>query len=354
MSQLGILIVNWNRHADLLRLLQDLAKQTEPADKILVVDNGSTDGTPELIEEFNPTVRVIRLPENRGLSIGRNIGIDALDTDLIAILDNDLRILDGTFFAKLRRSVAQHPDCGIISFHCIYGVWTRPAPDCQNSFMTMDDLTRMAAGNKAPTPPRAYYDWFFSGGACVIRRSVFESVGIFDPIFMYGGEEWDLAYRCHDAGIRLLRDKGLWVVHIRSPQMRSKSVTNLILKNMVIAQGRYLPLFDLLIFMVMQITKSFADALRARTVGAFLSVCAQIARNWSSQASRKRRPVSHGTMHKFYFLRLAQTSNYGEVENAKTNALDFYLGRARLHTGVTTEPRQYVDMFDNLIEGTPH
>lgn len=328
-GSLSVLVVNWNRSADLKRLLTDLGCQTQPADEIIVVDNGSDDDSATMVMRDFPKVRPVRLHKNTGLSFGRNVGIVATVSDLIVFLDNDVRIPDRRFLAKARKSAALHPDCGVISFQQITGIRTQPPIEFPTAVISLDELASMVEANQHPVPPRVFYEWFLFGGACLIRRAVLENVGLFDDGFGYGGEEWDFAYRCHAAGIRLLRDTGLWVVHMRSPEMRSKDARELILKNMVIAQARYMPLVDLMLFLVIQFSKSAWDALRVGRLRAFLFTCYEIFVSWRSQVAKKRSPVSRNAMRRFLFLRTHRPEDYSEVERADTRALDFYLSRAR-------------------------
>ena len=86
---ISVIIVNWNK-ADLLdNCLKSLQKQTYKDFEVIVVDNGSTDGSVDLIKKVYPEVRLILLPENRGFSIGNNTGIKNSTSEYIALLNND-------------------------------------------------------------------------------------------------------------------------------------------------------------------------------------------------------------------------------------------------------------------------
>lgn len=328
--KLSALIINWNRKDDLIYLLNDLSRQSRLADEIIVVDNGSTDGSVEVVRSKFPTVHLILLHKNMGLSFGRNVGIVAATGDLIAILDNDLRILDKQFLSKVCGSAAQHTDCGVISFQQILGVWSLLSKP-ERSLITLSDLEQIAEHGQAPIPIRCFYDWFFWGGACLIRRTVFDQVGLFDDQFAYGGEEWDFAYRCHRVGIRLLRDTSLWVVHALSPKMRSPVVPDLILKNMIIALSRYLPVSDLIIFLMMQFAKSLSDSFHQKTFLRFIRVWWQVLVSWKSQVMSHRSLLSRAIMNRIYYLRLNQSSSFPEDGQTKVSALDYYRSRAKIH-----------------------
>ena len=330
MASISIVIVNWNRCEDLLLLLADLASQIISADEIVVVDNGSNDGAPDLVAKNFPGIRLIRLPKNMGLSFGRNVGITAVKSDIIVFLDNDLRILDPTFLKRLLQSIHHHSDCGIISFACIQGLWSKPPANFPNLY-NLTELKTIASRGKIPTRGRAFYHWFFYGGACVIRKNVFIEVGLFDTFFSYGGEEWDFAYRCHAANIRLFYDEKLWVIHTRSPKMRSKATPRLILQNMIIAQARYMPLPDLILFLIMQFAKSALDALRGNTLRMFVLTWWHVIKNWQHQVIGKRCAVSRRIMYRFYYLRIYSPTDYALVEQSKINGIEFYQHQSRIH-----------------------
>ncbi|HEU0141133.1 MAG TPA: glycosyltransferase family 2 protein [Bryobacteraceae bacterium] len=90
MGGVTVVIPHWNRHELLASVLADLRTQTYPIDEVLVVDNGSTDGSPEVAEALG--AKVVRLPSNRGFAAAVNRGIDECRSELVAILNNDVRL----------------------------------------------------------------------------------------------------------------------------------------------------------------------------------------------------------------------------------------------------------------------
>jgi glycosyltransferase involved in cell wall biosynthesis len=90
-TRLGVCVVlpTFNRRDETARAIRSVLEQTRAADEIVVVDDGSTDGTKELIESrFGTRVRYLR-QENRGPSAARNVGIASARSPLIAFLDSD-------------------------------------------------------------------------------------------------------------------------------------------------------------------------------------------------------------------------------------------------------------------------
>ena len=86
-ERVDIVIPNWNRRDDLVRLLESLARQTHPPAQIVVVDNGSTDGSATCAEKCGATI--IRFPENRGFARAVNEGLDHVRAPWVAIVNND-------------------------------------------------------------------------------------------------------------------------------------------------------------------------------------------------------------------------------------------------------------------------
>ena len=85
-----VVIPNWNRRELLTKLLDSLREQSHPIDEVIVVDNGSTDGSAAIAEASG--ARVIRLDDNRGFSKAVNSGIAAGQTTLVAVINNDVEL----------------------------------------------------------------------------------------------------------------------------------------------------------------------------------------------------------------------------------------------------------------------
>ena len=83
-------VINYNGGDRTLRCLDALTRQTTPLDQVVVVDNGSEDGSPGRIRDRFAEVEVIELGENRGLPAARNVGLDAIRSDLVLLVDSDI------------------------------------------------------------------------------------------------------------------------------------------------------------------------------------------------------------------------------------------------------------------------
>ena len=105
----SLCVINYNGEAYLRQSLPAALRQAGLFEEILLVDNGSSDGSVELVEREFPAVRVVQLGENRGACGARNAGIREARTDLLLFLDNDVFLLDGCV-ERLVEALGAHPD----------------------------------------------------------------------------------------------------------------------------------------------------------------------------------------------------------------------------------------------------
>ena len=105
----SLVISVWNRREDLRENLQAIERQTRKADQVIVVDNDSTDGTPEMVLAEFPSVQLIRMPHSGyGACETFNIGFSSARGELIGILDDDI-VLQPTFVEQMVDKFAAEP-----------------------------------------------------------------------------------------------------------------------------------------------------------------------------------------------------------------------------------------------------
>ncbi|TNF88231.1 MAG: glycosyltransferase [Gammaproteobacteria bacterium] len=182
--RISVVIPSYNRRHTLERALESVFAQTSPVDEVILVDDGSTDGSAEMVAKAYAAVKIIRQP-NLGVSEARNRGINAARFDWIALLDSDDSWLPEKI-ARIRAAHAQHPD--FVLFHSDE-IWMRRG-------------VRVNPMNKH----RKSGGWIFehclplcaiSPSASVIRKSVLLESGLFDPA-LPACEDYDLWLRlCH-------------------------------------------------------------------------------------------------------------------------------------------------------------
>jgi GT2 family glycosyltransferase len=327
---LAVIIVNWNRCRCLRDLLLDVQRQSHPADELIVVDNGSDDGSPEMVEREFRGVNLIRLRRNMGLSFGRNVGIEASGSELLMFADNDLRILDTSFLHRVRDSARSHLDCGLISFDIIGLSETGYCLRRNERLFGWDQLEAMVRDGIAPTPEPACYTALFAGGASLVRRVTFDRVGIFDSSLWYGGEEADLAFRCHRSGVRLILDRRLWVVHKHSPEMRPKSRDGTAWKNEAIVRARYMPVPDFVLALAFQVAQAFVCRGDIWIkLNRLVSIWSAVYCSLGDGFMRKRTPCCRSTMSRYYLLSIYNPECYDCARRLSMSPLRYWLLRSK-------------------------
>lgn len=175
-GRITIVVMTRDRWPDLRR---SLPLHAAP---VVLVDNGSTDGTPELVRRHFPHVEVVALPENHG-SVARNIGVERAGTPYVAFADDDSWWAPGAL-ARAVRHLDEHPRLGVLAARLLVGEEERPDPVC--ALMAGSPL------GVEPDLPGPSVLGFLACGA-VVRSEAFLAAGGFDDLVFFMGEEERLA-----------------------------------------------------------------------------------------------------------------------------------------------------------------
>lgn len=196
----SVVIVNWNGAALLAGCLEALLRQSRPADEIVVVDNGSTDGSQALLAARFPTVRLIPLKANLGFAAGNNRGIARSRGELVVTLNNDT-IPAPTWLETLCAPLEADAGLGSAMSTMLFA----HAPDRIASAgivvgedgVVLEDLVgyRWTGRRMALRPIFGP-----SAGAAAYRRAMLDDVGAFDDDFFMYLEDADLAWRARLRG----------------------------------------------------------------------------------------------------------------------------------------------------------
>ena len=220
------MVVNWNRKELLRACLASLSRQTEAAFEVIVVDNGSTDGSPELAErEFH--ARVIRNCDNRGFCAANNQGIAAARGEFIALLNNDAEAEPG-WLAALHRVCAQGPEVGMAASKVL--VWEDPRRIDKAGHLIFPDGQNRGRGTGALD--RGQYDreeevLWPDGCAAMYRKPMLDRIGGFDEDFFAYGDDAELGLRARIAGWRCVYAPDAVVRHHRGSTLGKSSVRRL-------------------------------------------------------------------------------------------------------------------------------
>jgi GT2 family glycosyltransferase len=183
-----VVVATRNRRDRLVGCLRALAALPEhPC--VIVVDNGSTDGTGALVREEFPQVRLIELPVNWG-AVARNVGVAAAGTPLVAFADDDSGWQPGAL-ARAAPLFRDHPRLGLVCGRALVGADRREDP--LSAFMASAPL-----GREPDLPGPGVLG--FLAFAAVVRRDAFLATGGFDRAVFFLGEEERVAYDLARAG----------------------------------------------------------------------------------------------------------------------------------------------------------
>ncbi|BCX47844.1 glycosyltransferase family 2 [Haloferula helveola] len=185
------------------RCLESLRMLNGPEPEVIVVDDGSTDGTGELVETRFPEVRLVRL-EAGGLSAARNAGAAAASREIVAFTDDDCEV---------------DPDWLIELGHCFESGWDAVGgpnlpPPPSNAFEAVIASAPGAASHVMLDDLEAEH---VPGCNLAVRRTTYFAIGGFDPAFRTAGDDVDFCWRLRDAGMRIGFAPNGFVWHHRRP-----------------------------------------------------------------------------------------------------------------------------------------
>jgi GT2 family glycosyltransferase/glycosyltransferase involved in cell wall biosynthesis len=228
LPQVAIIVLNWNGLNDTLGCLESLDQLNYQGYEVVVVDNGSTDGSVPVIRERFPGVTIIENGENLGYSGGNNVGLRyaiAQGADYALLLNNDT-IVDPTFLRILVDAAETDPLIGMAGPTIYYHehpdvIWSAGgAIDWQRGSTWMVGLDERDEGQFG-AEPRAVD--FVTGCAMLVRRTVMEQVGLLDERFFAYYEETEWCVRAARAGYKILHVPPAWMWHKISPSTRADS-----------------------------------------------------------------------------------------------------------------------------------
>ena len=198
MADIDVVIPTWNGWEMLERCLVTLANQTAEH-TVIVVDNGSSDGTVQRARERFPAVTLVELPENLGFGRAVNRGIEAGSAPFVVLVNNDVE-LDPDFLERIVAPLRADEGTGSVA-----GLLVVPGRERVDSYgieidRTLSSFARFAGAPYPSTPLDEEHVAGPSGGAAAYRRRALEEVGTFDENLFAYMEDVDLALRLRAAG----------------------------------------------------------------------------------------------------------------------------------------------------------
>jgi GT2 family glycosyltransferase len=243
----GVVVANWNRKELLRACLDSLARQTHGSFEVVVVDNGSTDGSAALVEEIAKTypvpLNLIVNPVNMGFCAANNQGIFSTDAELVALLNNDAEA-DPGWLEALECAIRQGEDIGMAASKVL--VWEDPARIDKCGHLIYPDGQNRGRGSGQTDHgqfDRIEEVLWPDGCAAMYRRAMLEDVGGFDEDFFAYADDAELGLRARWAGWRCLYTPDAVVRHHRGATLGLGSARRLTLieRNRVLLAVKQFP-----------------------------------------------------------------------------------------------------------------
>lgn len=204
--KISVVICTYNGSRTIRRTLESVQKLAYPDYEVIVVDDGSSDATPDVVADYD--VRQIRLAQNAGLAHARNVGMEAATGEIVAYLDDDAYpdahwlsyLADG--FAAASHAAVGGPnippdDAGLVA-RCVASAPGGPA----HVLISDEEAEHLPGCNLA------------------IRRQALRAIGGFDPRFRAAGDDVDVCWRLREAGWTLGFHPAAMVWHHRRDTVR--------------------------------------------------------------------------------------------------------------------------------------
>jgi GT2 family glycosyltransferase len=213
----AIVLLNWNGKAVTLECLKSLRKVSYRRTHIILVDNGSTDGSVPAFRKAFPKVEILEMEKNLGFARGANVGMrHALQqgADLLMLLNNDT-VVDPNFVDFMVRALLSDQSIGMVSPKIYY--YAEP-----NRIWFAGGTMSMWSGTLRHVGIREYdtgrYDIAreipHASGCCLLaRRSVVEQIGLLDESFYLYTEDADWVMRARKAGYKVLYEPRAKIWH---------------------------------------------------------------------------------------------------------------------------------------------
>jgi GT2 family glycosyltransferase len=218
---LTVLILNWNGKKWLEQFLPSVVASTYPRAEILVADNGSSDDSLAFLAREYPEVRVLTHDQNYGFTEGNNKALPAIKTPFLVLLNSDVEVTPG-WLEPMVDLMLSDPQIAAVQpkiraqrqkDHFEYagaagGYLDRFAyPFCRGRIFDHAE------------PDQGQYDdiqdiFWASGACCLLRRSVIDEIGLFEPSFFAHMEEIDFCWRALNHGYRVVYQPESLVYHV--------------------------------------------------------------------------------------------------------------------------------------------
>lgn len=248
--RLSVIILSYNRIEAMRTCLASVSELDYPELEIIVVDNASANGAPDMIAREFPNVRLYRASRNLGICEGRNAAARFATGTYLWVLDNDVELVDPQAAHQLVELLESDPGLGVVGGEAAVDVHGRVV-GTKSLRMTLNGMVRghMILDRPAYAPQDAN---MLEGCNMFMRRELFERLGGFDPGCEFHWDDNDFCYRVAKEGLRVAVVGRSPVLHHfvdaarkLAPYRNGRSRMYFVLKNYPLWRIALLPLLDI-------------------------------------------------------------------------------------------------------------
>lgn len=248
MCKVTVVIPNYNGSKFLRECLDSALTQAAgtPEYEVLVIDNGSTDGSLALLRDSYPQVRVEALPENTGFCHAVNLGLRLSSAPYVILLNNDTKV-KSEFIKNLCYAIESKPEAFSISAKML--MWDNPEllDDAGDRYCVLGWAFARGKGKPANQYNQPCEIFAACAGAAIYRKKILEEIGYFDEEHFAYMEDLDLGYRARIYGYHSYYEPSAEVIHYGSASSGSRYnvwKTSLASANNIYVVGKNMPLLQ--------------------------------------------------------------------------------------------------------------
>lgn len=205
--------------------MDGLRRQVFRSFSVILVDNGSHDGSVDFVKKNHPDVQVIALNTNAGFAAANNAALRAIETPYAALLNNDA-VPDSQWLQHLVDALATHPEAGFAASKMLFYDNPNIIDRAGDAYTTAGVGFLRGSGN--PIDKFDKEEWVFgaSAGAALYRTAMLQNIGLFDEEFFLLYEDVDLSFRAQLKGYKCLYVPEAIVYHKGSSSIVHDSPTS--------------------------------------------------------------------------------------------------------------------------------
>lgn len=246
--KISFIVTTSNRKDELKECIQSIQEQDIDNYEVVVVDNGSNDGTSDLFESGSyseyDNIRYFRYEERLGVPESRNVAFEKSNGEILVTIDDDAILESRDAASKILSEFMKDDDLGILAFRIEeYSSGNLDAFPPQHNVPFVPQMIELPEEYYNETELPSINTVYFSGGGNAIKKEVIEKIGGYPDGFLYGSEELDFSIRALDNGYTIKFCPAIVVRHKKSPHSRIdiKKIYSKRIENRMRISTKYLP-----------------------------------------------------------------------------------------------------------------